>query len=179
VASIEEKNAQITQVLKRTMEAIAEGKKDIFEISETARNDYNNLKKELEDFQDKVQILIKEVEILEHQEKMSRKILLTVSKNFSRHTEEDIKIDQRPITKRPSPKNKLSQEERVEIIKTINSPEFADLAPSQIVPKLANEGKYLASESTIYRILKEENLEKMKIQVISLYLMDLNILFLS
>jgi len=72
--------------------------------------------------------------------------------------EEDIKIDQRPITKRPSPKNKLSQEERVEIIKTINSPEFADLAPSQIVPKLANEGKYLASESTIYRILKEEKM---------------------
>ena len=69
-----------------------------------------------------------------------------------------IKKDQRPIVKRPTPKNKLSQEERTEIIKTVNSPEFADLVPSQIVPKLADEGKYLASESTIHRILKEEKM---------------------
>lgn len=70
----------------------------------------------------------------------------------------NIKKDQRPLVKRPTPKNKLSKEERLEIIRTVNSPEFADLAPSQIVPKLASEGIYLASESTIYRILKEEKM---------------------
>ncbi|MBU5675621.1 sensor histidine kinase [Alkaliphilus sp. MSJ-5] len=73
------------------MDAISEGKKEIFEISEAARNEYNSLKKELDDFQSKVQLLIKEVEILEHQEQISRKILLTVSKNFSKHSEENIK----------------------------------------------------------------------------------------
>lgn len=35
-----------------------------------------------------------------------------------------------------------------------NSDEFADLPPSQIVPRLADQGIYLASESTFYRILK-------------------------
>lgn len=69
-----------------------------------------------------------------------------------------IKMDQRPIVKRSTPKNKLSQQERSEIIKAVNSPRFADLVPSQIVPKLADEGKYLASESTIYRILREEKM---------------------
>lgn len=70
----------------------------------------------------------------------------------------DVKIDQRPIVKRPIPKNKLSQEERSKIIEVVNSPKFADLPPSQIVPKLADEGEYLASESTIYRVLKEEKM---------------------
>ena len=72
--------------------------------------------------------------------------------------EGEVKKDQRPLVKRPTPKNKLTKEERDEIIKTVNSPEYADLAPSQIVPKLADEGRYIASESTIYKILKEEKL---------------------
>lgn len=37
-----------------------------------------------------------------------------------------------------------------------NQPEYASLPPSQIVPKLADDGTYLASESTVYRILKAE-----------------------
>jgi len=40
----------------------------------------------------------------------------------------------------------------------INEPKYRDLTPSQIVPKLADEGTYLASESTIYRILREEKM---------------------
>lgn len=62
------------------------------------------------------------------------------------------------MTKRPTPKNKLLKKERLEVIKIVNSPKYADLVPSQIVFKLADEGKYLASESTIYRILKEEKM---------------------
>lgn len=38
-----------------------------------------------------------------------------------------------------------------------NSEEFASLPPSQIVPILADQGKYLASESTVYRILKKSS----------------------
>ena len=34
------------------------------------------------------------------------------------------------------------------------SKEFASLPPSRIVPELADQGRYLASESSIYRILR-------------------------
>ena len=56
------------------------------------------------------------------------------------------------------PKNKLSKIERELIIKTSVSPEYVNLSPHQIVPKLADLGTYIASESSFYRILKAENL---------------------
>ncbi len=56
------------------------------------------------------------------------------------------------------PANALSQEERALIIETANSSEYANLPPCQIVPKLADKGQYIASESTFYRILNEEKL---------------------
>lgn len=39
----------------------------------------------------------------------------------------------------------------------VNQPEFQSLPPSQIVPKLADRGIYIASESSFYRVLKEYN----------------------
>lgn len=56
---------------------------------------------------------------------------------------------------RRSPANKLSDAERRRVLETVNSPKYRDLPPSQIVPRLADEGTYLASESSIYRILRE------------------------
>lgn len=53
------------------------------------------------------------------------------------------------------PPNKLSDQERQAVLAMANSAEFAALAPSQIVPILAERGQYLASESTFYRILRE------------------------
>lgn len=55
-----------------------------------------------------------------------------------------------------SPGNKLGPEEREDVLRTVNRPENRDLSPKQIVPKLADQGIYIASESTIYRILREE-----------------------
>jgi transposase InsO family protein len=55
-----------------------------------------------------------------------------------------------------APCGKLSSRERQRILKIANSPEYRDLSPKQIVPKLADMGLYLASESTFYRILREE-----------------------
>jgi transposase InsO family protein len=65
--------------------------------------------------------------------------------------------DQRngPLT---APANKLSEQERQQIIDTSNSAPFRDLSPKQIVPKLADQGVYLASESTFYRVLKEHKM---------------------
>jgi putative transposase len=55
-----------------------------------------------------------------------------------------------------SPQNKLTALERQRILKVVNEPDFAHLPASQIVPRLADKGIYIGSESTIYRILKEE-----------------------
>lgn len=56
-----------------------------------------------------------------------------------------------------SPKNKLSEEERQAVIACCNSKENQSMSPKQIVPRLADDGEYLASESTFYRILREED----------------------
>jgi transposase InsO family protein len=53
--------------------------------------------------------------------------------------------------------NQLSPEERAQVLEVVNSAPFKNLPPSQIVPRLADEGRYLASESTLYRILRQEN----------------------
>ncbi|MCD4718431.1 MAG: IS3 family transposase, partial [Desulfobacula sp.] len=56
---------------------------------------------------------------------------------------------------RAVPGNKLSDDERVQIVNILESPEFADSNPNQIVPRLADQGIYLGSEATMYRILRE------------------------
>ena len=49
----------------------------------------------------------------------------------------------------------LTPEEKQAIVQVCNTPENASLPPSQIVPRLADLGQYLASESSFYRVLKE------------------------
>ena len=53
------------------------------------------------------------------------------------------------------PANKLTEAEREQLLRIANSAEFAALAPSQIVPILAERGEYVASESSFYRVLRE------------------------
>ena len=67
---------------------------------------------------------------------------------------EEIEADARTTTVRPSPANALTEQERAGILSVCNSSEFASLPPSQIVPRLADRGCYLASESTFYRVLR-------------------------
>lgn len=55
-----------------------------------------------------------------------------------------------------APPNRLSDAERQRVLAMANSVEFRDLSPNQIVPKLADRGQYLASEATVYRILRAE-----------------------
>ncbi len=61
--------------------------------------------------------------------------------------------DRRPTVVRAEPPGKLTPEEHERILSVCNEPEFASLPPSQIVPKLADRGVYLASESSFYRVL--------------------------
>lgn len=65
-----------------------------------------------------------------------------------------VRSDARPTAIRPTPANALSQAEREAILALCNRPEFASLPPSQIVPRLADQGRYVASESTFYRVLR-------------------------
>jgi hypothetical protein len=51
------------------------------------------------------------------------------------------------------PGNALTSAERQRVLDLANRPEFRDLAPAQIVPRLADQGIYTASESTFYRVL--------------------------
>lgn len=43
------------------------------------------------------------------------------------------------------------------ILEIANTEEFSSLSPNQIVPKLADQGIYIASESTFYKVLKEHD----------------------
>lgn len=68
----------------------------------------------------------------------------------------ELREDGRPSSVRPVPAHKLSEAERAAVLKLINEPRFAELPPTQIVPRLADEGRYIASESTFYRLLRAE-----------------------
>ena len=77
-------------------------------------------------------------------------------RTYQRWTREGpLKLDGRPEAKRPTPRNKLSEDERTQVLEVCHRPEYASLPPSQIVPLLADQGEYLASESSFYRILRE------------------------
>ncbi len=54
--------------------------------------------------------------------------------------------------------NKLTATEQSKIIETACSKRFKDLTPYEIVPILAEEGKYIASVSSFYRVLNNVGL---------------------
>jgi len=70
-----------------------------------------------------------------------------------------VKADARTTVERPAPSNKLSEAEVRAVLDACHRPDTAHLPPTQIVPRLADEGVYLASESTFYRILKAEGMD--------------------
>ncbi len=72
---------------------------------------------------------------------------------------EAVAEDQRPSSDRPTPSNALTADERQEVIDTCSERRFTSLPPTQIVAILADEGHYVASESSFYRILHAENLQ--------------------
>jgi putative transposase len=49
----------------------------------------------------------------------------------------------------------LTQEERSRILETLNSPRFIDKSPAQVWAVLLDEGTYLASVATMYRLLRQ------------------------
>ena len=64
------------------------------------------------------------------------------------------RADARPA-RLQQPANRFSEAERAALLAAANEPEFGALPPSQIVPRLADAGRYLGSESTLYRCLRD------------------------
>ena len=62
--------------------------------------------------------------------------------------------DRRPDAIRPAPSHALTEEERARIVEVANEPRFAEVPPARIVPMLADEGVYIASESSFHRVLR-------------------------
>jgi putative transposase len=60
-----------------------------------------------------------------------------------------------PISK---PANALTEKEKKKMLQIVNSEKYRDVNPHQIVAKLADEGEYVASESSFYRLLRAEKL---------------------
>lgn len=112
----------------------------------------------------------KAVELIETAVKSGAQLIkaceeINISKRtFNRWKNSNNLVDKRITCERPVPSNKLSQDERKEIIETVNSPEYSSMTPSQIVAKLAYKGIYLASERTMYRVLKEYGLLKYRVE---------------
>jgi putative transposase len=77
-------------------------------------------------------------------------------RTFQRWQREPLVPDRR-AARIQHPPNQLSELERQRILSIANSAEFGQLPPSQIVPRLADQGCYVASESSFYRVLREAN----------------------
>lgn len=60
------------------------------------------------------------------------------------------------VSPRPQPRA-LSAEERGEVRAVLNSERFVDAAPATVYATLLDEGRYLCSESSMYRILREHD----------------------
>ncbi|MFV0374863.1 hypothetical protein [Microbacterium sp.] len=56
---------------------------------------------------------------------------------------------------RPEPVNELSCPERARVLEALNSDEFVDKPPLQVYAVLLERGQYVASVSTMYRVLAE------------------------
>lgn len=65
--------------------------------------------------------------------------------------------DRRASAIRPEPANKLTQADNEKILQTVNEPRFQSLPPTQIVPILLDEGEYIASESSFYRVMDADD----------------------
>jgi len=58
-----------------------------------------------------------------------------------------------PPAPRPTPPNALTEAERQHVLGVLRSEEFCDLAPAQVWARLLDDGEYVCSISTMYRLL--------------------------
>jgi transposase InsO family protein len=67
-----------------------------------------------------------------------------------------VQADRRPGATRPRPRHALTEAERARMVALANAPRFASTPPGRIVPALADEGVYVASEASFHRVLRAQ-----------------------
>lgn len=85
-----ETDTNLDMIIDEMIEVVENSKNEIFNISEQAREEHDNLKKDLEITKEKVVLYIEDGDRLELQVKQSRRRLSEVSKNFNTYSEFEI-----------------------------------------------------------------------------------------
>lgn len=76
---------------------------------------------------------------------------------YARHTPRKAPWGEAERDGRPSVQHRaLSDPERVQVLAVLNSPEFCDQPPAQVYQQLLQDGQYLCSVSTMYRLLRAQ-----------------------
>lgn len=81
----------IESVVNETLDAIKKGQRQLYDITENTRVEYNRVKEELDRIRSEVAEIIEQADALKVKEYKARVHLAEVSKDFKRYTEEDIK----------------------------------------------------------------------------------------
>ncbi len=81
----------LDKIINNTLEALEQGKKQLYDIAESTREEYQQACEELEKAKEEVTKIIKRVDQIEKKEKNSRIRLMEVHRDFSRYTEQVVK----------------------------------------------------------------------------------------
>lgn len=84
--------------------------------------------------------------------------LLGISARSVERWRRDPEVEDRRCGPHHRPSNALGPAEEAQVITVLTSARYAGLSPKQLVPHLADEGLYLASESTMYRLQRRHGL---------------------
>lgn len=84
-------NNSLEAILKKTVDVLEDSKRDIFTIGESSRNEYDNIRTELDLIQEEINEVIEDVDCLERKNRQARLRLMEVSRDFYNYTEVDIK----------------------------------------------------------------------------------------
>lgn len=85
-------------------------------------------------------------------------LMLNRSTDYARQSREEISEEERQQRRERHKTNQpraLSKEERIQIVKTLDSQEFCDQPPLEVYHTLLERGENLCSISTMHRILRE------------------------
>lgn len=82
---------ELDQIINKTAVSIEEGKKEIFEISEKTRQDYNHYEQELLNIKTKLTLIVNEIDKVEIKAKMAKNMIATINAHFDEFTEKDIR----------------------------------------------------------------------------------------
>jgi len=104
---------------------------------------------------EEISVLIKEAQDAGARQSEACEMVGISAKTLQRWSQIDNEQDGR-LEAKHEPANKLTEQEREQMISLANSPEYADLPSNKMVPKLADNGIYIASESSFNRVLKAE-----------------------